>query len=250
MAEPALLPGAEPFSADGSPIGVVVSHGFTGSPVSMRPWAEQLAAAGFTVRLPLLPGHGTSWQDLNTRKWPEWYAAIESTYQELTDRCEQVFAVGLSMGGCLVTKLAIDHPEVAGLVLVNPAYGIARFDAKLARFVAPLVASQKGIGSDIKKGGSESGYDRTPLRAFVQLQQLWKAVVPQLPRLTTPVRAYTSRVDHVVDPLSMQILHAKAVNTTIEQIWLEDSYHVATLDNDAQTIFDGSVEFINAHVQA
>jgi carboxylesterase len=247
--QPALLAGAEPFSANGGPIGVVVSHGFTGTPASMRPWAEYLAAAGFTVRLPRLPGHGTSWQECNTTTWPQWYAEIDGAYSELAGRCEQVFAVGLSMGGTLVTKLAIDHPEVAGLVLVNPAYGIMRKDAKLAPYVAWLLRSQKGIGSDIKSGAQENGFDRTPLKAFVSLMQLWKVVVPDLGRITAPIRLFTSRIDHVVDPLSAKLLHAGAVNTTIDQTWLENSYHVATLDNDAQTIFEGSVEFINALAQ-
>ena len=152
-----LLPGAEAFSVDAGPVGVLISHGFTGMPSSMRPWAEHMAAAGYTVRLPLLPGHGTTWQDMNTTRWPDWYATIEASFRELTARCEQVFAVGLSMGGTLVTKLAEDHPgEVAGLVLVNPAYATRRRDARLARFVAPLVPSRPGIGSDIK-GGLDRG---------------------------------------------------------------------------------------------
>ena len=72
----ALIAGADPFAADRGPIGVVLSHGFTGTPASMLPWAEHLAAAGYTVRLPLLPGHGTRWQDTNRSRWTEWYGAI------------------------------------------------------------------------------------------------------------------------------------------------------------------------------
>ena len=101
-----VLPGAEPFAADGGPVGVVLSHGFTGSPQSLRPWAEHLAAAGFTVRLPRLPGHGTRWQDLNATRWPDWYGEIERAFDALRGRCDQVFAGGLSMGGTLVLRLA------------------------------------------------------------------------------------------------------------------------------------------------
>ena len=129
----AILPGAEPFSADGGPVGVVLSHGFTGTPQSMRPWAEHLAAAGLTVRLPLLPGHGTRWQDANDTGWQDWYAAVERAYDEVAARCTTVFAGGLSMGGTLVTRLAEQKGDkIAGLVLVNPAYGTKRIDAKLA----------------------------------------------------------------------------------------------------------------------
>src|SRR5689334_6828638 len=100
------MPGAEPFEAEGGPVGVVLSHGFTGTPQSLRPWAEYLAAAGFTVSLPLLPGHGTRWQDLNATRWTDWYGEIERAFDRLRGRCDQVFAGGLSMGGTLVLRLA------------------------------------------------------------------------------------------------------------------------------------------------
>lgn len=241
------------FSHDGGPIGVVLSHGFTGTPASMRQWAEQLAAAGYTVRVPLLPGHGATWQEMNRTTWPQWYGAVEAEFQQLRARCEQVFAFGLSMGGTLVTRLAEQYrDDVAGLVLVNPSYGTMRRDVHLARFLAPIIASRPGIGSDIKadRPGGEGGYGRTPLRAFVSLQKLWRVVVADLPSLRAPILLYTSRVDHVVDPLSARLLHAGATGSSITQHWLENSYHVATVDNDAQQIFDGSLEFLRAYQPA
>ncbi len=239
---------SEPFAADGGPIGVVVSHGFTGTPASMRPWAEHLAAAGFTVRLPLLPGHGGTWQETNRTRWPQWYAAIEASYTELTQRCDTVFAVGLSMGGTLVTRLAEQHPDgVAGLVLVNPAYGTKRIDAKFAPYVSWALRSRPAIGGDIKKPDVvEPAAQRTPTVAFASLYKFWKVTVADLSKVRAPVLMYRSRVDHVVDPLSAHLLLAGATGTTIREVILEDSYHVATLDNDAPTIFAGSVEFIES----
>lgn len=239
---------ARPFEADGGPIGVVVSHGFTGTPGSMRPWAEHLAAAGYSVRLPLLPGHGATWRETNQTRWPQWYAAIEAAYEELRGHCEQVFAVGLSMGGTLVTRLAEQHPDgVAGLVLVNPAYGTRRLDAKLAPYISWAVRSRPSIGGDIKKPGVvEPAGDRTPVVAFASLQKLWRVTVADLPALRAPILLYRSREDHVVDDLSGQLLKAGAVNTTVREVILEESYHVATLDNDAPRIFAGSVDFIGS----
>ncbi|WP_375493782.1 alpha/beta hydrolase [uncultured Jatrophihabitans sp.] len=239
---------ATPFHADGGPVGVVVSHGFTGTPASMRPWAQHLAAAGYTVRLPLLPGHGGTWRETNRSTWPQWYAAIEDAYRELRERCDTVFAVGLSMGGTLVTRLAEQHPDgVAGLVLVNPAYGTKRFDAKLAPYFARLIRSRPGIGGDIKKPGvDEPAADRTPVIAFASLQKLWKVTAGDLGRVRAPIRLYRSREDHVVDDLSGQLLKAGAINTSVDEIMLDNSYHVATLDWDAPTIFEGSVEFISS----
>lgn len=238
------IAGMEPFSVDAGPVGVLVSHGFTGSPVSMRPWADHLAAAGYSVRLPLLPGHGTSWQDCNRTGWKDWYGAIEASYAELAARCETVFAFGLSMGGTLVTRLAQQHP-VAGLVLVNPSYATERFDARFAPLIKGLVKSRPAIGCDIKKPGvDEHAYPRTPVAAFASLQQFWGIVRADFGKLTAPILVYRSVEDHVVEPLSVRLLSADAVNTTVTEIELHDSYHVATLDNDAPQIFTGSVEFV------
>jgi carboxylesterase len=244
----ALQPDAEPFAVDGGPIGVVVSHGFTGNPSSMRPWADHLAAAGYSVRLPLLPGHGGTWRDVNRTRWPQWYAAVEDAFAELDRRCERVFAVGLSMGGTLVTRLAEQHPDrIAGLVLVNPAYGTRRFDAKFAPYISWAVKSRPAIGGDIKKPGvTEEAADRTPVVGFASLQKLWKVTVADLEKVTAPVLMYRSREDHVVDDLSAVLLKRGAVNTTVREVLLENSYHVATLDYDAPTIFEGSVEFIES----
>lgn len=243
-----MVPDAEPFAADGGPIGIVVSHGFTGMPASMRPWAQHLAAAGYSVRLPLLPGHGATWRETNKSRWPEWYATVEAAYLDLKSRCDQVFGFGLSMGACLVTRVAEVHPDgIAGLVLVNPAYGTRRADAKLAPYISWAVRSRPSIGGDIKKPGvAEPANDRTPVVAFASLQKLWKVTVADLSQLRAPVLMYRSREDHVVDDLSGQLLKAGAVNTTVREVVLEDSYHVATLDNDAPQIFAGSVEFVES----
>jgi carboxylesterase len=217
-------------------------------PASMRPWAEHLTAAGYSVRLPLLPGHGGTWQDTNRTRWPQWYDTIEASYRDLSARCDTVFAVGLSMGGTLVTRLAEQHPDgIAGLVLVNPAYGTRRRDAKLAPYIGWAVRSRPSIGGDIKKPGAvEPAGDRTPIVAFASLQKLWKVTVADLAAVRAPILMYRSIEDHVVDDLSAELLKAGAVNTTVREVLLEDSYHVATLDNDAPRIFAGSVEFIES----
>ena len=157
-----------------------------------------------------------------------------------------MFAVGLSMGATLATRLAEEKGKaVAGLVLVNPSYGTERFDARFAKYIGWLVKSRPGIGSDIKKAGaSELSYDRTPVRAFASLQLLWQLAVDDLARVTAPVLMFRSTDDHVVEPLSGRLLRQRATSTTVREVILEDSYHVATLDNDAPTIFAESAAFI------
>ncbi|HYT10615.1 MAG TPA: alpha/beta fold hydrolase [Mycobacteriales bacterium] len=245
-----VLPGAEPYEADGGRVGVLLSHGFTGTPQSLRAWAEHLAAAGYTVALPRLPGHGTRWQDLNATRWPDWYGEIERAFDRLRSRCEQVFAGGLSMGGTLVLRLAEQRAgEVAGLVVVNPHLGTERKDVKyLLPLLHRVVPSFPGIASDIRKPGvKELAYDRTPLRAMRSLTGLLKVVAADLPKITAPTLLYRSRIDHVVEPISGRLLREGASSIEVDERILEDSYHVATLDHDAPTIFAGSVEWIRRH---
>jgi carboxylesterase len=248
LEEPTGAADEQPFAHDGGRVGVVLSHGFTGTPASMRPWADHLAAAGYTVRLPLLPGHGGTWEHTNQSRWPQWYAAIEQAYEEVAARCDTVFAAGLSMGGTLVTRLAEQKGDaIAGLVLVNPAYGTERFDARFAPYLTWLIKSRPSIGGDIKKPGvQEPANDRTPVVAFASLTKLWKVTLADLDKVTAPIRLYRSVEDHVVEPLSATLLKAGATATTVEEILLENSYHVATLDYDAPQIFDGSVQFIES----
>ena len=241
-----VIPGAEPFSHDGSRVGVLLSHGFTGSPKSMRPWAEHLASAGYTVRLPRLPGHGTTWQEMNRTRWEDWYAVLDRDFRELHEQCDRVFVGGLSMGGTLVTRLAQVHgPRVSGLMLVNPAYTVKDPRLKALPVLQALVPSLPGIGNDIKKPGQDEGcYDRIPLKALYSQTKLWAEVVRDLPEVTQPVILWHSPEDHVVPPASSELLLARISSTDVAENLLRDSYHVATLDNDAPRIFEESVTFI------
>jgi carboxylesterase len=244
------MPGAEPIDLPGGPVGVVLSHGFTGTTQSMRPWAEHLAAEGFTVSAPRLPGHGTSVQDMNTTRFEDWYGEVARAFDDLRSRCSTVFAMGLSMGGTLVLRLAeLRATEVAGVVIVNASLATERKDAKLLPLLSKVVPSFPGIGSDIKKPGViELAYPKIALKAALSMQQNWPIVRADLPKITCPVLAYRSSVDHVVEPVSGRMLREGCVHA--EEVVLENSYHVATLDNDAPTIFEGSVDFIRKHTAA
>jgi carboxylesterase len=241
-----LLPGAEPFRAAGGPVGALVIHGFTGSPVSTRPWAEHLAAGGLTVTAPRLPGHGSRWEDANLTRWPDWYAEVDRALTDLRSRCSQVFAMGLSVGGCLALRLAEERgADVSGLVVVNPSLTTTDPRARFSGLLSKLIASTPGVVDDIKKPGvTEGGYHRLPTRAFHSLRQLWALTVADLGKVTAPLLVFRSSVDHVVEADSTRLLLDRVASTDVEERVLRDSYHVATLDNDAPAIFDGSVEFV------
>ncbi|WP_055481850.1 alpha/beta fold hydrolase [Sphaerimonospora mesophila] len=243
-----VMPGAEPYHHDGGDVGVLLCHGFTGSPQSLRPWAEHLAAAGLTVSLPRLPGHGTTWQEMNRTRWEDWYAEVDKAFADLRGRCAEVFVMGLSMGGCLALRLAEVHGDaVQGVVVVNPSVVSDAPLLRLAPVLKWLVPSVAGVAGDIKKGGmAEIGYTRTPVRAAATLPRLWRLVQTDIGKVTQPVLVFHSRDDHVVKPASTAFLRAR-MGQNLEIRELTDSYHVATLDNDAPLIFEGSLDFIRSH---
>jgi carboxylesterase len=244
-----VMPGAEAFAGDGGRTGVLLCHGFTGSPQSLRPWAEYLAKAGLSVSLPRLPGHGTTWQEMARTRWEDWYAEVDRAFDELQSHCDEMFVMGLSMGGCLALRLAeLRGDAVRGLVLVNPSITADTQLFLLAPVLKLLVPSLKGIASDIKKEGAhEVGYDRVPVKAAATLPGLWRITQQHLAEVKQPVLAYRSVTDHVVKPGSVAILQRTLPPSQLEVRELRDSYHVATLDNDADAIFAGSLEFVRLH---
>ena len=247
-----VLPGAEPFDHSGGPVGVLLCHGFTGSPQALRGWADYLAARGLTVSLPRLPGHGTTWQDLARTGGDDWFAEVDAAFGRLASRCEQAFVFGLSMGGCLALRVAETRgTAVRGLVLVNPSVMSLNKALTVLPVLKWVVPSLKGIGSDIKKDGvTELAYDRTPLRATHSLSQLWKLVRSDLGEVVAPLLIYRSVDDHVVEPVNTETVLAGVSSSYKEERLLRHSYHVATLDNDAQEIFEGSLDFVRSHAPA
>ena len=165
----------EDWAADGSgknkSIGVLLVHGYTGSPASMRPWAEYLNQEGFTVRVPLLPGHGTKPEDLNEVKWEQWPAKVEAELSELYKTCSKVFICGLSMGGGTTLNVATRHSSrLSGIILVNPMIHVAMVGPRLAYVLSRFQKMRKSVGDDIKRPGvSEWGYDALPTRGIHQL---------------------------------------------------------------------------------
>ncbi|MER6912982.1 alpha/beta fold hydrolase [Streptomyces sp. NPDC000594] len=241
-----VLPGAEPYRHDGGEVGVLLCHGFTGSPQSLRPWADYLVERGLTVSLPLLPGHGTRWQDMQLTRWQDWYAEVDRALTELSARCSRVFVFGLSMGGALTLRLAARHGDaITGIVLVNPANKVHGPAAPFLPLVRHLVPSTPGISSDIaKEGGYEVGYDRVPLHAAHSLRNFLRLVDAELPQVTQPLVLLHSPQDHVVPPVDSARILGRVSSTDVTEILLEQSYHVATLDHDAERIFQESHDFV------
>jgi carboxylesterase len=255
----AATPSTEPFHMEGGPTAVLLSHGFTGSPASIRPWGQYLNSQGFTVTCPLLPGHGTRWQDMVDTTWEQWYGELRNVYESLAREHERVFVGGLSMGGGLALRLAEEMgDQIAGVLVVNPSVcRPQRLDVpllltlnkfKLFGPVTSVVKTVPGIKNDIKKPGQdELAYDEVPLRSALQLTKMQDIIRADLGRVTQPLIVFWAPEDHVVEPINTETVMRDVSSRRRTLVLLPDSYHVATLDNDAETIFTGSAEFIREH---
>jgi len=250
-AQPQPVDPTAPVSVDGDPtgagrIGVLLCHGFTSMPGSLAAWADHLVAAGRTVRLPLLPGHGTRWQELNRTGFDDWLTAVTVSLAELTRRCERVVVAGLSMGGTLALRLAELYPDsIDALVLVNPS--VLSRDPRL-RFLPVLkrvTPSVAAIGGDIAAPGVvEPAYARTPLRALDSLRHGWSTVRADLGKVRAPLLLLHSRIDDVVEPENARVVLDEVGSTDKTEIVLERSRHVATMDLDAELIFAETDTFL------
>lgn len=249
-----VVPGAESWSGrptDREPQGaIVLSHGFTGSPHSMRAWGEQLVASGFEVSVPRLAGHGTRWQDLNRTHWTDWYGSVEAEVLRLSERYGRVGVGALSMGGSLALRIAQEHPDkVTGLALVNPSVGSADPKMRFAPLLSLVVPSIDAIADDIAKPDvTEKAYPRTPMRAVRSMMQLWRTVSTGLHQVTCPILLFRSVVDHVVDPTSARLIMEGVSSPEVTERVLHRSFHVATMDFDADDIFAESIEFFATQV--
>ncbi len=246
MAEPKVWDDAQPFKFEGNSTGVLVIHGFTGCTQSMLPYGKALAAKGYTVLGPRLPGHGTTVEDMASRKYTEWTGEAERALQELSGKCDRVFVTGLSMGGTITLYLAANFGDkIAGIIPVN-ALALTQPLLRLTPILKYLMKTNPGVGSDIKKpGGKELCYDLVSVSAAHELTRLLKVTRQGLPRISVPALVIASREDHVVkEPANAEYLMANLGSKDKDLLWLENSYHVATLDNDAELIFQQAAEFI------
>lgn len=253
-----VLPGAEAWSAPGDGrAGVLLVHGYPGSPASLRPLAERLAGDGLAVELPRLPGHGTTWRDLAATRWPDWFAAVAAADARLAARTSARIALGLSNGGALTLHLIASaarrgEPSPAGLVLVNPSvkvfHPLVGLLPSLRRVLPAWPAS--GINDIAKPGVDEQAYRWWPLGATASVLDLYQTVRDELGDVTVPTLVFTSRQDHAVAPVNSRIVLEGIASEHAEQVWLERSYHVATLDYDADRIAAGVVAFTSRVVRA
>jgi carboxylesterase len=243
-----IMEGAEPFFFQGNDIGILVSHGYTGTPQSMRYYGEALHRAGYTVAGPLLKGHGTTPADMAGTTAQDWIQSLEEALDQLRQTCSSIFMTGLSMGGTLSLYMAAIYPDMfKGVITINaavrletPALAALAFDPR-----APVTVP--GIGSDIKDPNSkELAYSEVPVSSIKEGYALSSVTHDLIPKIKCPVLVITSRDDHVVSPANGRIIPNLLTVSRVESLWLDNSYHVATIDNDKDLICEQACSFISS----
>jgi carboxylesterase len=242
----------EPLYAEGAGpngrTGVLVLHGFGGSPRSLQQLAERLVAAGYTVALPLLAGHGRTPEAMEASRWTEWTADAERAYQWVRERTDKIFVCGLSMGGALALWVVERHPDVAGLVSINSIirHPLEKVMLLVGRFRIPRWV--KAVGNDaLLPGVDEKAYARLPMRSTHELALLCRDVRAGAGRVTRPALLFSSTVDHVVPPGNQRELYDLLGSADKRFVELSDCYHLATMDAGREKVFGGILEFIAAH---
>lgn len=229
-------------------VGVLVLHGFTGNPISMRGLADAMVAAGHSVEMPRLPGHGTTIDDMLDTTWADWTGEVAAAHRRLAERSSRIFVMGLSMGGALTLWSGSNLGGIVGLVCINPA--TMPLAAEVVEMLREMVVDGTEIapalsGDIADPDGEENGYDGTPLRALLSFMN--DGIAPLTDRygeLTVPLLLITSRQDHTVEPANSDHL-AATYGGEVDHVWLERSYHVATLDYDADDINRRAREFVS-----
>ena len=235
-----------PGSGENAKVGIVLVHGFTSTPSVMRPWGEFLNSHGFSVRVPLLPGHGTSIADLDNVTWQQWPAEIEIQINHLLIDCEKVFLCGFSMGAAASLHVAARYQsQLTGLILVNPMIHRKNVWPAAVKIASQFIKSFGTAGSDIKAGDViQWKYDRTPMRAAHQLLRLLEETRPLLPTIKLPLLLFRSAIDHTLPASNSELILSSIGSDEKREITLHNSYHVAPLDHDQEQIFSESLKFI------
>ena len=243
MSEPAVVPGREAFALGEGPVGVLMVHGFSGSPASMRPMGEWFAEQGLAVEAIRLPGHGTDVEDLRGRVYTEWIDEAAGALARMREGHRTVIVFGQSMGGALAIQVAATHPgDLDGLVLCSPYV----FDVRLMALpVGRLFMKQvKGIGNDIAKPGQDEGaYDVLPVEGISTMFRLLQLARVALPKVRAPALVFEAGTDHAIPRSNPRKVFEALGSERKELIHCPRSYHVITLDHDAPMVRERVLAF-------
>jgi carboxylesterase len=240
-----VLHGAEPFFWPAGKKGVLLIHGFTGSPSEMRLLGEHLHKAEYTVLAPRLCGHGTTPEDMASTSWNHWYGSVLDAYHLLTAMCNEIIVIGLSMGGLLALELAVNQQVSKVVSLSAPIYLAEKrlpwlpLAALFTNFIPKRRKAIAGLDSRYSVC-----YKLTPLQSVKSLLKLIKHVRGQLSHMAQPLLIIQSRAEKTVVPASAQFIYDHVLTDCKKLVWLEKSGHLVTLDSERETVFAEIDQFL------
>lgn len=234
------------FYLAGGPTGILLIHGFTSSTAEVRLLGRYLHEHGYTISAPLLPGHGSTPEEMNRCSWQDWVSSVERSYQELASQCEMVILGGASMGSLIAIYLSVHHPEIRALMLYSPALDAFSFLDRLAvRMLAPFVPYRaKPPVAPSAADTRWKGYTVFPLPAAVQLFDLQKEAQRCLPLVRRPLLIIQGRNDQRVSPSGPERILNSVQSTLKELHWLPNSGHVVLLDQEWEQAANLSLTFL------
>jgi carboxylesterase len=239
-----ILPGCEPRYKKNGARGCLLLHGFTSCPFELRFLGDHLQNEGYTVSIPLLPGHGTSPKDLKGHSWMDWYEASKNALFELRKSCQTVYVIGLSMGGSIALHLSA-HYEVDGIVALAPGLYLKNKLSFLSHILYPFYPySKKWFGPDIKAEVEIITYDKIPVKSLSELLKLFKHLQDDLTDINAPLLIVYAKQDHVIDSKSAQKIYQKVSSKNKRILSLRDSYHIITLDIEKEQVFRETINFL------
>ncbi|MEW6517711.1 MAG: alpha/beta fold hydrolase [candidate division FCPU426 bacterium] len=248
MNEAAASLDGKPIRLTGGPRALVFLHGFTCSPKTVLPVAEELARAGFTLSLPLLPGSGTTPEDLASHSSRDWLDAAVAAWDELARTHPRPAVAGLSMGGALALHVASVRP-VSAVVALSPALYLRDWRQSFLPVLAWLGLWREAGKTDVKVRQFEDPcYSRHAMKSLMDLRQVMAAAREALPRITAPLLTIQAQEDHVIPPDCMDYCYRHAGSAVKEKHRLTDSYHVITLDQEYLTVAGHMRRFLSAHL--
>ena len=240
-----------PFLLEGGSTGILLIHGFTGSPPEMFLVGEYLNERDLTVSAPLLPGHGTTVEDLDTRTWEDWTSHVESGLGDLQKRCETVFVAGLSLGALLALYLAAQHDELAGAIAYSAPMGVTDRRSKLVpifKKIIPQVTKSEDFMVDPEAKLRNWSYESTPTSATHEFLKFKREVKHLLPSINCPLLIINSSEDPVIRLDSGQYVYVHTSSADKKLIMLHNCGHVITIDSEWELVAEETYKFIKNRV--
>jgi len=234
------------FFWKGGETGVLLLHGLTATTAEVRPLAKCLLNEGYTVSGILIPGHGTTPENLSQTHRRDWIKASLEAYNEIKRECSSVIVGGESAGALLALRLASDNPEIKGLLLYAPAMRLAVsfFKIVLLVMLSPFLFSVKKKFPKDREGLPWQGYKVNPLRTGVQLLKLQWEIKQRLCRIYQPILLIQGTLDETVDLNSGDIILRGVQSAVKEFYWMEKSGHVVILEKQFEKVLQTTIGFI------